>query len=133
MDSFSKWLKKENAKRAVLKAIQEAMACNSKLVKAGKYEWIVNEPETSDESSPIGGSWKEYWIHGGDKSKGEVNKWPKECSVCGCTRRAEHGAHVRDEKGKISIVPMCAKDNNPHNKKDMRINMDTVMVPVPSL
>ena len=100
-------------------------------VKAGKYEWIVNEPETADEYSPIGGSWKEYWIHGGDESNGRINKWPKECSVSGCTQDACHGAHVRDEEGNVFIVPMCAKDNHPHNKKDMRINRDTIMVSAP--
>lgn len=130
MESFMEWLKKEIAKRDVENAIREAKAHKSKPVKAGKYEWIVNEPETADEFSPIGGSWKEYWIHGGDASKGEINKWPKYCSVSNCTRNACHGAHVRDVDGNVYIVPMCAKDNNPHNKKDMRLNMDTVMVPV---
>lgn len=100
-------------------------------VKASRFEWITNEPETADESSPIGGSWKEYWIHGGDESKGEVNQWPSDCSVSGCTRKACHGAHVRDDNGNVFIVPLCAKDNNPHNKKDMRISKDTVMVPAP--
>lgn len=98
---------------------------------AGKYEWIVNEPETADESSPIGGSWKAYWRHNGDPDAENLMEWPKECSVAGCTRDAEHGAHVRDEDGKVFIVPMCAKDNNPHNKKDMRLNKSTIMVEVP--
>lgn len=99
--------------------------------KAGKYEWIINEPDTADESSPIGGSWKAYWRHDGDPEAENLMKWPKECSVAGCTRDAEHGAHVRDENGKVFIVPMCAKDNNPHNKKDMRLNKSTIMVEVP--
>ena len=129
MESYMEWLKKENAKRIVENAIRAANL--RKTVKAGKYEWIVNEPETADESSPIGGSWKEYWIHGGDESKGKVNEWPDECSVSGCTRKADHGAHVRDENGGVFIIPMCAKDNNPHNKEDMRINLDTIMVPAP--
>lgn len=98
---------------------------------AGRYEWIVNESETADESSPIEGSWKEYWKHNGDKDVGVINEWPDKCSVSGCTRDAEHGAHVRDEDGEVSIVPMCAKDNNPHNKKNMRLKADTIKVPVP--
>lgn len=131
MGSFIEWMGKPRAKSVVANAIDEASARKYNPVKSGKYEWIVNEPETADESSPIGGSWKEYWIHGGDASNGEVNSWPKECSVSCCTRDACHGAHVRDENGNVYIVPMCAKDNNPHNKTDMRINKDTIMVPAP--
>ena len=99
--------------------------------KAGGYEWIVNEPETADESSPIGGSWKEYWKHHGDKDGAVINEWPEKCSMAGCTRDAEHGARVRAEDGEVSIVPMCAKDNNPQNKEDMRLKKDTIMVPAP--
>lgn len=63
MESYMEWLKKENAKRIVENAIRTANLRKTEPVKAGKYEWIVNEPETADESSQIGGSWKEYWIH----------------------------------------------------------------------
>ena len=113
------------------KTVEQALWAYYASVKASKYEWIVNEPETADESSPIGNSWKEYWIYGGDESKGKVNEWPDECSVSGCTRKAVHGAHVRDEDGKVFIVPMCAKDNNPHKKEEMRIKRDTTMVSAP--
>lgn len=113
------------------KVKEDALDAYLKGEKARRYEWIVNELETADESSPIGGTWKEYWKHNGDKDGGVINEWPDECSVSGCTRKAEHGAHVRDEDGIVSIVPMCTKDNNPHNKEDMRLKKDTIMVSAP--
>lgn len=130
MMSFHEWLK--NRMPGSLDSSGATLA-ESDTVKAGKFEWIINEPDTADESSPIGGSWKAYWRHNGDPDANAENlmKWPKECSVAGCTRDAEHGAHVRDENGKVFIVPMCAKDNNPHNKKDMRLNKSAIMVEAP--
>ena len=75
--------------------------------KAGRYEWIVNEQETAAEYSPIDGLWKEYWIHGGDESSGQVNDWPSKCFVNGCTRETYHGTHVRDGEGNVYIVREC--------------------------
>lgn len=123
MESYKEAFRKELLKQEIMNLLFES-------TKAGKYEWIVNEPETADDKSPIGNSWKQYWIHDGNTKNGEINNWPKKCSVANCTRDAEHGAHVRDEEGNVFIVPMCARDNNPHNKKDMRLKKSTVMVEV---
>lgn len=97
--------------------------------RAGFYEIVVNEPGTAEEDSPAG-SWKSFWIKNGDLSGSDVNTWPDRCSVCGCYRAAEHGAHVRDADGHIYIVPMCAKENNSHNVRPMLIRQGVPMVAV---
>lgn len=131
MCNFYDYMKKQiRSSNPVLETALRSQRHDSNTELAGKYEWIENEPDTADESSPIGGSWKAYWMHNGVVGGEKVNEWPTACSVANCTRKAEHGAHVRDADGVVSIVPMCAKDNNPHNKKDMRLKKDTIMVKV---
>ena len=100
------------------------------VARAGFYEVVVNEPGTAEEDSPTG-SWKSFWIKNGDPSGPDINPWPQRCSVCGCRRVAEHGAHVRDLDGNLFIVPMCAAENNPHNQRLMLIRHGVVMVSVP--
>lgn len=100
------------------------------VARAGSYEIVVNEPETADANSPAG-SWKAYWMKNGNASGQNINSWPLRCSVCGCHRPAEHGAHVRSSDGRVYIVPMCAAENNPHNTSPMLLRQDVPMVLVP--
>ena len=99
------------------------------VARAGFYEVVINEPGTAEEDSPTG-SWKSFWIKNGNPSGPDVNTWPTRCSVCECYRSAEHGAHVRDADGHVYIVPMCAKENNPHNTSPMLIRQGVPMVAV---
>ena len=112
--------------------VENALRANRRMdvARAGSYEIVVNEPGTADESSPTG-SWKSYWMKNGDASGRNVNSWPSRCSVCGCYRPAEHGAHVRSSDGKVYIVPMCAAENNPHNTSPMLLRQDVSIVAAP--
>ena len=111
--------------------VENALSAQRKMdvARAGSYEIVVNEPGTADESSPTG-SWKSFWIKNGKTSGPDVNPWPLRCSVCGCHRPAEHGAHVRSLDGRVYIVPMCAAENNPHNENAMLLRQDVLLVPV---
>ena len=100
------------------------------VARAGSYELVVNEPDTSDANSPAG-SWRAYWMKNGNASGLDINSWPSRCSVCGCHRPAEHGAHVRSSDGRVYIVPMCAAENNPHNTSPMLLRQDVPMVLAP--
>lgn len=76
----------------------------------------------SDERKCTCGSWKEHW------KKFSIKNWPSECSVKGCGRNADLGAHVHvvGEK-KEWIVPMCIDCNNDWNKK-FQLKANTILV-----
>ncbi|MBD5416998.1 MAG: hypothetical protein HDR50_04930 [Desulfovibrio sp.] len=80
---------------------------------------VKNLKGTSDNPPPAGcSSWREFWE--------EKQVWPFEtCSCKGCTRDAEHGAHVQKADStdrKWYIVPLCAKCNI--GKKDTEFEVD---------
>ncbi len=52
---------------------------------------------------------------------GQINEsWPSECSVSGCSNKAEVGAHIQNESVQgVRIVPMC----KPCNKKTGFFNL----------
>lgn len=60
-----------------------------------------------NETSPDGGSWREFWEH---RNK---NGWPKKCICCG-ENPATLGGHVTivGQGQKQYIVPMCPDCNN---------------------
>ena len=113
--------------------VENALSCQPDVdvARAGFFKMVVNEPGTGEEKSPAG-SWKAFWMKDGRPLGDDVNVWPTRCSVCGCSCPADHGAHVRDVRsGELYIVPMCARENNPHNHKLMLLRMDVAMVKVP--
>jgi len=65
------------------------------------------------------GSWKNHWINFSGK------KWPDECSVDGCKKKPDLGAHVinPDVSGE-KIVPMC----DSCNKKTEAFSLKSITV-----
>ena len=74
---------------------------------------VKNVPHTSNDPLPRGfSSWEDVWKYHSGKP------WPYYCPVCGCSERAEVGAHVRlygDYSSRVFIVPLCYKHNNDHD------------------
>ena len=132
-EKVKKYLKllQDSRSRSSNPIVENALSAQQKMdvARAGSYEVVVNEHGTADENSPTG-SWKSFWIKNGKISGPDVNSWPLRCSVCGCHRSAEHGAHVRGMDGGVYIVPMCAAENNPHNECPMLLRQDVPLVPV---
>ena len=73
---------------------------------------VINARRTANMNPPfLYSSWLEYW----EKKTGNHAVY---CACCGCTKRAEHGAHVRKYESfddTVYIVPLCAECNNPNN------------------
>lgn len=65
----------------------------------------VNKTGTSNRQCGCG-SWAEHWINFSGK------KWPKTCSVSGCTKSPVLGAHIHTPQvSGEQIVPMCNSCN----------------------
>lgn len=70
------------------------------------------------------GSWKQHWINYSGQS------WPYICSVEGCYKTAEMGAHVYNSNfgAKEYIIPTCTSCNG----KDETFSIKAGTVPVPA-
>ena len=71
-------------------------------------------------------SWKEYW----EAYTGR--KWPTYCDVCGCSREAEVGAHVKKVgvyDNRWYIVPLCAYHNSSYYEDEFLVREED-LVPV---
>ena len=104
----------------------------SSMIKADGHDLWMNVTDSSEQTSPAG-SWINYWkeVTGGKAST--CCDETLTCCVKGCTKEAEHGAHVWQRKGGPQyIVPMCASHNEQKGEGEFRLKQGTVLVPVPS-
>ena len=71
------------------------------------------------------GSWKKFWLRKSGR------QWPAECCIWGCKTSPTDGAHVKinNESG-YYILPMCHKCNTSKLNQKLRVNANSVAVPV---
>jgi len=80
-----------------------------------------NKNGTADRSCRCG-SWKNHWLNNSGK------QWPFFCSVAGCMRKPEVGAHVINSESREEwIVPMCTECNQ--RTDEFSLSLDTTPVP----
>ena len=89
-------------------------------------EWVRNAKGTGDDEPPGSpDSWKDHWLRYSDR------RWPDTCSILGCGRNADGGAHVMISGGStIYIIPMCSQHNNPAQRDPMQVKKNTMAVQV---
>ena len=81
---------------------------------------VKNINGTSKNTHPSGSS---SWLGQYEKVTGSTRKT---CSVMGCSRKAEVGAHVQIKDGRVGnewyLTPMCKAHNNYHNTQPMYLD-----------
>ena len=74
---------------------------------------------------PKDGSWKKFW------KRKSARQWPAECCIWGCKSSPTDGAHVKiNGESDYYILPMCHKCNTSKLDQYLRVNANSVAVPV---
>ena len=102
-------------------------AQRSKTVNKNTNYCVKNLNGTSDNTPPSGSSsWLGMW-------KDETRSTRKTCSVMGCSKPAEVGAHVQIKDKRCGnswyITPTCKGHNNYHNTQQMYLDSRVTLVP----
>lgn len=87
----------------------------------GNTNWYNKKGSSKDQVSSSYDSWLDFYE---EKSSTSSNQ----CSVLGCSKKAEVGAHVYREGNSqdVYIVPMCYTHNNSDSKFDLKCNITLI-------